>query len=159
MKKRIFAGLLSFAATMAVLSLVVFAPGKATAGEGWGTGKDAGQSSAPDTDPRLGVLEVTDGGTVNNRSTFESFGLQGNELVTIQCPDAGAWIITDKRIAVVGRDILIGAGDIFPTSLNGVYPNVLGFDGGRFTTGLIAITPVQGSAAVKCNVYARKGNE
>lgn len=115
----------------------------------------AADGVTPGTGP--GVLVVSDGGTVNNWNTGgQQFALSASDKLTVQCPDAGAWVLTDVTSCSAGRCIYLPAGQALATSINS-NKTATRIDGGSVTGGLVAIRP-EGAAAT-CNVWLRTGTE
>lgn len=137
-------------------------------------------------DTLLGVILVSDGGTVSNATTgygsagcaaqgtspggagacAQSFRIGCPMLISIQCKDQGAKVAVNQYTVDAGQGVTLAA-DQFLTDSTGscvyVPPGTVAragvLDGGFYTGGVVAISPLAGAARAECNVYSRVGNE
>ncbi len=130
-------------------------------------------------DKLLGVVLVTDGGTVNNASTgygsagcasqtslpsgagacAQAFNIGTSILLSVQCKDQSAMFAANVPTVDAGQGIKLAA-DQFLTSSTGSSPITVSLpDGGSYRGGLVAISPIAGGSRAECNIFQRTGNE
>ncbi len=137
-------------------------------------------------DKLLGVLLVTDGGSVSNATTgylsagcsheydqegagacAQAFRIPVATLISIQCKEQGARVVVNKRRTDAGEGIAVAADQFLmsSTSATPVYipplaSNNAGMpDGGTYSGGVVSISPLAGATRAECNVFSRLGNE
>lgn len=101
----------------------------------------------------IGRLQITDAGSVTNLTTPAPFTLLNNQAVSIQCPDAGAWLSVEG-LATCGADFPCWY--MGPTGFvtDTIEPRV---DGG--TGGVVTMKCPAGVSSCWCGVFGLKGNE
>ena len=114
----------------------------------------------------LGIILVSDGGTVSNVTTgygsaasssgAQAFIIPTSSKLTIQC-DSAAYVETADCGADGGRAMRLTADQLFPTS-TGAALTCRRADAGSYTGGVVAVMP-SGGATVKCWVRPRLGTE
>jgi len=112
-------------------------------------------------------LVITDAGIlVTNvdlptvRNPANAFNIPGTAAVTIQCPDAGAWVYTDVTTVSPGRGIMIPAGGMLTTACE-KESVLLQFDGGYYRGCVISMAPLAGTVganAAQCIVHKLRGS-
>ncbi len=117
----------------------------------------------------IGTLSMLDGGSSNNRNTLVPFNVPSNSKLSMQPPDGGAWVITDKGTCSPasggsGACVLLGPTQLFPTSTGGaitVNNSALsdGGSGGTYTGGVVAAECPNGVTNCIVNVFTRSGTE
>lgn len=137
-------------------------------------------------DKLLGVILVSDGGTVSNATTgygsagcshqtdpqgagacFQAFPIGSSTLISIQCQDNSAMVVVNKSTTDAGEGILVSANQflmsstaVTPLTIRPLASNNSGMpDGGIYTGGVVAIAPIAGAAGARCKVFSRQGNE
>lgn len=136
-------------------------------------------------DRLLGVILVTDGGTVSNATTgygsagcsheYDPYGAQAcaqsfrigtNLKLTVQCKDQGAKFAANRSTTDAGEGITLAADQFFPTSVGAaiiVPPGTAAIagllDAGTYVGGVVSISPLAGNSRAECNVFQPNGNE
>lgn len=137
-------------------------------------------------DKLLGVIVVSDGGTVSNATTgygsagcsrqqdpggagacAQAFPIGPSTLLSIQCRDNSAMFAANKRTTDAGEGIKLAADQFLTTSTAAqsfYVPPISGSnngmpDGGSYVGGIVSISPIAGSADARCAVFSRQGNE
>lgn len=137
-------------------------------------------------DRLLGVILVSDGGTVSNATTGYSSGgcslqsgVQGagacaqafpigvSTLLSIQCRDNSAMIAVNKATTDAGEGVKVAADQFLmsstaatPVTIFALASNNSGMpDGGTYTGGVVSISPIAGASTARCAVWSRQGNE
>lgn len=101
----------------------------------------------------LGTIEVTDAGSVNNRTTATPFNIGGaGTKIAIQCPDAGAWVLTSQGFVGIRAGVLMPPTQQVATSIDWNAK-----DAGTYTNGMVAVRPVEGSCCTACIVTSSSG--
>ena len=121
----------------------------------------------------LGVLIVTDAGTVSNRTTgyaaytaAGAFVVQPPAKISIQC-DQDSFVGVDVPGCDAGQCLKLLAGQLLPTSVDtarSLTGYVVNSDGGAnlaitYSGGWVASAPVTGNAVSVCKVFSRQGME
>ena len=114
----------------------------------------------------LGIILVSDGGTVSNVTTgygsapstsgAQAFSIPTSSKITVHC-NAVAYVETADCGADGGRAMPLAADVLFPTS-TGAAITCRRADAGSYTGGVVAVAP-QSGASVKCWVRPRLGTE
>lgn len=152
-RKIILAGLFAFGLTV---GFFIVKPYKASAGD-W---------------PMVGVLQVSDAGTVSNWSTGVPFELGGSgTLLSVQC-DNDCAICTDTDGCDAGNGVHLPTPQMFETSIsNTIVRSICStqtnpdagavLDAGCIDrgSGILSVAPLAGSANCLCHCWPRRGNE
>lgn len=136
-------------------------------------------------DRLLGVILVTDGGTVSNATTGygtagcsheydpagagacpQAFRIGVNVKLTVQCKDQGAKFVANKYTTDAGEGTTLAADQFFTSSTGAavtVPPGTAStaglLDGGTYSGGVVSIAPLAGAARAECNISQPNGNE
>lgn len=136
-------------------------------------------------DRLLGVILVTDGGTVSNATTgygsagcsheYDPYGAQAcaqafalgvRKKLTVQCKDQGAKFAANRSTTDAGEGTTLATDQFFPTSVGSaiiVPPGTAALagllDGGTYVGGVVSISPLAGNSRAECNVSEPDGNE
>lgn len=128
---------------------------------------ESGLTAPNDSQTKPRRLAITDGGALvtnvdlqtgpRNPAQFNIPNDQGGAAaLTVQCPDAGAWIYTDVTTCGPGLGMMVPAGSTYTTACRNT-TRVKQNDGGMYVGCVVCESPLAGETATECFVHALRG--
>jgi len=107
------------------------------------------------------ALTVTDAGVVTNVDLVDvrnasAFQLPGTPAISVQCPDAGAWVYTDVTSTGPGRGIKIEAGGMLTTACAKT-SSLKQADAGYYLGCVVVVAPLAGAVDTQCITHILRG--